>query len=540
MDSSKKPISEVMTRTVLEAATDLPLMQAFDMMSRKSVSSVLVVEDGLPLGIVTERDVVRALHRARDLRRLNCVDLMQTPVITVDADSTCLDAYHLMAGRGIRHLAVTDSTGRLIGIASEGDILRDLGVEYYMRFKDVGSVMTSNICALPASATVAQAVALMDEQKHSCVIAIDDAGCPSGILTERDIVRLCHRHENPDRLLLGQTMHSPVRTVTPDGLLHEAVKSMEDAGIRRLVVTDGNGITLGLLTHHEIVAGLEGSYVTYLKDLIQSQAQQLQTSRELVGEKALLENILRCASETAVVATDAQCRIIYCSPAAGTLLDLPQADAMGRDLRDTLARLGWPGCNSVLTPDGLKGDGAHHQELTWHTDKNVRHVELRISRLTEADGTPQGYLLVAQDISRHKWEQLSVRALSDTLRHETAVSNSVIESLRGIFYVVDAHGRLIRWNQGFEKLSGLTAEQLNHAHALRDLFTPDRSLVSRTMGVAIKTGQAATEARMQTRGGEIHHINIAYKRVESGGIPYLVATCTHMLGQRLPGASATA
>lgn len=396
MDTTRKQISEVMTRTVCEVTTDFSAAQVLELMQRKSVSSVLVVEDQLTLGIVTERDVVRNLNRSGSLKGLSCADLMQAPVITVEATENCLDVYHLMGGRKIRHLAVTNADGMLVGVVSEGDILRDFGVEYYLRFKDVGGAMASDVGLLPESATVAEAVALMDERRYSCVFAVDGARRPLGVLTERDIVRLCHRHDNPDRLLLSQTMSKPVRSAKTDDLLHEAVKAMAQAGMRRLAVVDHDGSVCGVLTHHEIVSGLEGQYVTYLKQMVQRQELALRSRRELGNEKAFLANVLRSASGTAVIAVDLEYRITYCNPAVMAILELAPAAALGRDIRDLLAGLGWPDCAQILTRAVLSSTATHTQQLAWASATGQCRAELQASLLLDEQDQPDGYLLLAR------------------------------------------------------------------------------------------------------------------------------------------------
>lgn len=391
-----KPISELMTRTVCEVSTDVSAAQILELMHRKSVSSVLVVEDRLTLGIVTERDVVRNLRNKGGLRGLGCADLMQAPVITVEQTAHCVDVYHLMSGRRIRHIAVTDAEGRLVGVVSEGDILRDFGVEHYMRFKDVGGAMSAAVGLLPEVAIVAEAVALMDSHRYSCVFAVDAARRPLGVLTERDIVRLCHLHENPERLSLRETMSSPVRSVRPDDLLHDAVKLMDQAHIRRLAVVDAEGGVCGVLTHHEVVAGLEGQYVTYLKDMLRRQEEAMEIKQTVVSEKTLLENILRSACATAIVATDLDGRIAYINPAVAAMPKLRAFGTPGGDMLEVLTRLGWPGCGAVLNQETLADGRVHCEMLEWTAGGDAFQAELQVSLLIDDGNRPQGYLLLAR------------------------------------------------------------------------------------------------------------------------------------------------
>ncbi len=396
MDTSKKPISELMTRSVCEVTTAYSAAQILELMQRKSVSSVLVVEDRLTLGIVTERDVVRNLHRTGGLKSLGCTDLMQAPVVTVEQDENAMEVYHMMDGRRIRHVAVTDADGLLIGVVSEGDILRDFGIEHYMQFKDVGGAMSADVVLLPETASVGEAVRLMDERRQSCVFAVDAARRPLGVLTERDIVRLCHAHDDPRELTLGETMKSPVRTAHRAEHLHDVVKSMDAAHIRRLAVVDSDGGVCGVLTHHEVVHGLEGQYVTYLKDMLQQQEKALMSRQVAVKEKNLLESILRSAAGTAVIATDMECRVAYCNPAVAAMPKLQPLATRGRDIREALVRLGWPECAGVLTPQALGNGRLHAQVLAWTEGSETRHAELQVSLLVDDKNQPEGYLLLAR------------------------------------------------------------------------------------------------------------------------------------------------
>ena len=391
MDTNRKPISAVMTRTVCQVGIDQSAVETLVLMQTRSVSSVLVVEDEMILGIVTERDIVRALHQNGNLKALGCIDLMQSPVITVTDTTCCLEAYHLMAGRGIRHLAVTDGAGRVLGIASEGDLMRDFGIEYYMNFKNVGGVMSTEICLLSEVATVADAAAQMIEKRQSCVLIVDANSCPVGVLTERDIVRLCIEQVHPEHLSLGQVMQSPVKTVKAGELLHEAVQAMAAARMRRLVVVNDDGSVCGLLTHHEVVRGLETDYVTYLKEIVEIQARNLQQAKQAIDEKLLLANILRSATGTAVLASDLEYRVSFATPAVAEVFGLRLGEIIGADIRTTLKGIGWHDADALLG-SALLAEGAQHCTVAFGDET----IDLQVSLLLDELACAQGYLVLGQ------------------------------------------------------------------------------------------------------------------------------------------------
>jgi len=102
-----KKLSEVST-----VSPDDSLYTAVDLISHEESGSVLVVENGVPVGIVTERDILKlALD---DLRSYHVRDVMSSPLIVIDLEHLP-KALTKMSDRNIRHLPVV-KRGRLVGI----------------------------------------------------------------------------------------------------------------------------------------------------------------------------------------------------------------------------------------------------------------------------------------------------------------------------------------------------------------------------------------------------------------------------------------
>jgi CBS domain-containing protein len=387
----QKPVSDIMTRNICQVGSEQTVIDALAQMRGKSVSSVLVVDNADICGIITERDFVHAVHTSVDLKTMKCGGLMQSPVISVPQDTSCLDAYHQMASRGIRHLAVSDSAGKVVGLLSEGDLMRDFGIEYYMHFKNVGGVMNTDMCLLPASSLVADAVELMVERNQSCVLVIDANRNPIGILTERDVVWLCGDHPNSERLQLGTVMRAPVVTVTDNDLLHEAVKSMAVARIRRLAVVNESGAVIGLLTHHEIVREMERDYAAHLKALSDLQLRSKIQFKPLIDAKLVLETLARVAPDTTMLAADLNYHISYAAANAGRLLGLDTIQCIGMDLRDALLQAGWGQAHDDVR-EAVLADG---QTAFQATIKDAA-FSLRVFLMRDVQDNPCGFLACIQ------------------------------------------------------------------------------------------------------------------------------------------------
>jgi CBS domain-containing protein len=115
-------VSEVMTKA---AVTDSPadtLAEAAARMWNAQTGSLLVMEGQNLMGIITERDLLRAVANGQDPGKVTLKDVMRTDVITCGPQTTLREAAKIMATRWIRHLPVLEN-GRVVGIVSQRDLV---------------------------------------------------------------------------------------------------------------------------------------------------------------------------------------------------------------------------------------------------------------------------------------------------------------------------------------------------------------------------------------------------------------------------------
>ncbi|HYD69175.1 DUF294 nucleotidyltransferase-like domain-containing protein [Azospirillum sp.] len=120
-------LAEVMTRPALSAPGTLTLGEAARRMDAQGVSSLLVEgeEPGRAAGIVTERDVLRAVARhGGEALALPLTAVMGTPVYVLPETAYVYLALGRMDRLGVRHLAVTGADGRVVGIVTARQLLR--------------------------------------------------------------------------------------------------------------------------------------------------------------------------------------------------------------------------------------------------------------------------------------------------------------------------------------------------------------------------------------------------------------------------------
>ena len=122
-------IDSLITRAVLTVSEGDSLRDAAVWMIERGVGSAVVLTDGKPSGIITDRDALRAIARGKDASDLTVGDLLPGKLTTVRPTLEVLDAARIMRDRGFRHLVVVDDAGELAGVFSMRDLVVGLLTE---------------------------------------------------------------------------------------------------------------------------------------------------------------------------------------------------------------------------------------------------------------------------------------------------------------------------------------------------------------------------------------------------------------------------
>lgn len=134
LDKVYRPLSILMATAFATIPTDASLVTAAQLMREKRLGSLLAIEAGELVGIVTECDLVRkglAVNRAAEHTHVSAV--MSSPLLSIDVNRTVRDASKMMAEQGVRHLTVTES-GKIVGVLSVRDLVKMVSVRDRPRF----------------------------------------------------------------------------------------------------------------------------------------------------------------------------------------------------------------------------------------------------------------------------------------------------------------------------------------------------------------------------------------------------------------------
>ncbi len=119
-------VKDIMTKNVVSIGVNNSVFEASELMNSKRVGCLVIMDGEVPIGIVTERDIVRRVVAKKLPLDTKVSEIMSTSLITVDPDASLKEAARLMSSNKIRRLPVLKQN-RLVGIVVAADFVRNLG-----------------------------------------------------------------------------------------------------------------------------------------------------------------------------------------------------------------------------------------------------------------------------------------------------------------------------------------------------------------------------------------------------------------------------
>ncbi len=291
-----RPVREIMTSDPVSVRADQPILVAWEKMLNQNIKALPVLDEArCVVGLLTHEDFMeRAGLNARlavalrldeetlaaemDILRssnLTVEAVMSKPPVTVGPDDSIGAAAELLVKNAITRLPVVDDDGRLLGVVSRLDVLRQV--------MDIPLTVPGKAAARPtlplgegrlASEVMEKHAPVVDEDtdlsgviasfltsgEHR-VIVVDGHGRPVGLISDSDVVEriqpvhrrgilgaLRGRITPPALFVTARELMSPgVETVIGETTIVEAVQHMLAAGRKWLVVVDDDGKAIGLI-----------------------------------------------------------------------------------------------------------------------------------------------------------------------------------------------------------------------------------------------------------------------------------------------------
>ncbi len=130
-------------RDIWSVAPDDSVLTAIETMANKGIGALLVMENGEPTGMVSERDYARkVILMGRSSGDTRVGDIMSSPLIFADADQSVEECMSTMTEHRIRHLPVLDNN-ELVAVVSIGDLVKAIIDEQKFTIKQLETYIAS-------------------------------------------------------------------------------------------------------------------------------------------------------------------------------------------------------------------------------------------------------------------------------------------------------------------------------------------------------------------------------------------------------------
>ena len=444
-------LCDVASMDVVCVTPDTPLVAAIKIFAERRISSLIVAEEGKPVGIITEHDLVFLISQ-KPVPGALVSSLMTHPLMTTQFDLDFSAAQLAMANRGVRHLVLVDNNGLLKGVASETDFCRHLDLSLFEGIHGLAAIADQSRELISPDASLSAVLQTMSLRWLDHVI-IGRNGQVDGILTERDIPRLLMQEIDPSQVTVGQVMSQPLINVRIDLPPVEAARQMEQRSLRHLILVDEHGIFAGVLSQHRM---LERIGLVMLEQSRRNLAERLDLVLESIG--------------VGTWEYDHQREILIRSVALNKLMRFSPDDAYHK-LDDVLSRV-HPDEREMVesTFRGMLQGTEEHFSIDYRAqggDGQMRWLTVR-GRVVDRDsaGRPLRTAGVGIDIDRQKTSEIA-------LQKSDARFRGLIEKIPLPVSHIDSERRVLFINQQFIETFGYLPEDVPTADAWNLLAYPD-------------------------------------------------------------------
>ena len=251
-------VSQIMIEPVT-ISKDQRLSYALELLDKKGVERLVVVQDGEVTGILTYADIADRLGVSKvvalSIKRLHVSSAMTDTVITVGPDEDVNEVAQLMIERGMSGCPVVDDDGKLVGVITKAQISKL--VDRFDKVKVSELMTTEDILQVNPVTRLVKARGDMLDAGFSG-LPVTDGGRVLGLITERMVAEAMARFtvEVPDKHRANQVrqirvvdaMKQQPPMVAPEDSIAEAATKMLDANLNTLPVVEKGNRLVGMIS----------------------------------------------------------------------------------------------------------------------------------------------------------------------------------------------------------------------------------------------------------------------------------------------------
>jgi CBS domain-containing protein len=275
-------VADIMSSPVYVINVDEPVSHARKLMLRHRISTLLVLNEGKMVGIVTKSDISNRLAQAEPLWRRRPIDqipiklLMTESIITIYPEASISQAVALMLENGVHDIPVVKND--IVGIVTRTDIVRYVAEHSEEIDTKIPKRMTDDVVSVHRHHTINHVIDEMNKNEIERVVVKDDAGKPVGMISRRSLAlnlltdnegklstksikmtrksspggQKTYRYVKEVPLTAEDIMVSPIISIDINEKISDAAKKLIEEEVTGLPVSDGEEI-VGIISRTDIM-----------------------------------------------------------------------------------------------------------------------------------------------------------------------------------------------------------------------------------------------------------------------------------------------
>jgi two-component system sensor histidine kinase/response regulator len=413
-----RTLASVMEREIPRLPPEADLGEAIACMLEYASDYLIIIEHGKPLGILTERDVPRLLRRYPEPHGLPLSTVMNAPVRGVSINASVTAALEAMSRHHMRHMAVIDDKGIILGVISQRRLLEQLALH---QFESAIDKVRQERDRLRLETHLKLA---LDSTGGGCWEYLHDADrhvVSDGLLAllrytsetvPRSMVEWLDCIHDEDRPLVNAALSAG--EIKASGQHHLEYRFRRGDGSWLWVEDRGSIIELGEDGSPLITAGV-------LTDISQRRNERAR----LEAERSRLSVLLKTLPDM-VWLKDGDGVYLECNPLAARLFDRPPEAIIGRRDHDLLPTA----IADRLRADDLAtvaaGKTRQFDETLHFPDGHSERLNTLKTPLYNGDGSLLGVLGIAHDITEREASRQRIAAQNRALRLMNGVAQAIV------------------------------------------------------------------------------------------------------------------
>ena len=278
-------VADIMSSPVYVLNADEPVSYARKLMLKYRISTLLVLNEGKMVGIVTKSDISNRLAQAEPLWRRRPIDqipiklLMTESVITIYPEASISQAAALMLENRVHNIPVVKND--IVGIVTRTDLVRYVAENTEEIKTKIPKLMTEDVISVHRHHTINHVIDEMNRNEIERVVVKDDAGKSVGIISRKSLAlnlltdnegelstknikmarksspagQKIYRYVKEVPLTAEDIMVSPIISIDVNENVSAAAKKMIEEGVTALPVSDGEDI-VGILSRTDIMKAI--------------------------------------------------------------------------------------------------------------------------------------------------------------------------------------------------------------------------------------------------------------------------------------------